>query len=116
MDEYQDTNPIQSDVINALAGQHGNVMVVGDDAQSIYSWRGADFRSIISFPERFPGAQVYKIETNYRSTPEILHLANEAIRPNQKQFQKTLRSSRGPARAESRWWPRSTRRRSRLYL
>ncbi len=98
VDEYQDTNPIQSDVINALAGQHGNVMVVGDDAQSIYSWRGADFRNIISFPERFPDAQVYKIETNYRSTPEILHLANEAIRPNQKQFKKTLRSSRGPSK------------------
>lgn len=98
VDEYQDTNPVQSDLINALAGQHGNVMVVGDDAQSIYSWRGADFRNIISFPERFPQAQVYKIETNYRSTPEILHLANEAIKPNEKQFRKTLRADRGPAR------------------
>ena len=97
VDEYQDTNPIQSDLINALAGQHGNVMVVGDDAQSIYSWRGADFRNIISFPERFPGAQVFKIETNYRSRPEILALANAAIRPNQRQFQKNLVAARGPA-------------------
>lgn len=97
VDEYQDTNPIQSDLINALAGQHGNVMVVGDDAQSIYSWRGADFRNIISFPERFPQAQVFRIETNYRSTPEILHLANEAIKPNEKQFRKTLRAARGKA-------------------
>ncbi len=98
VDEYQDTNPIQSDLINALAGQHGNVMVVGDDAQSIYSWRGADFRNIISFPERFPAAQVFKIETNYRSRPEILHLANEAIRPNQNQFPKTLRAARDAAK------------------
>jgi DNA helicase-2/ATP-dependent DNA helicase PcrA len=98
VDEYQDTNPIQSDLINALAGRHGNVMVVGDDAQSIYSWRGADFRNIISFPERFPEAQVFRIETNYRSTPEILHLANEAIRPNEKQFKKTLRAARGKAK------------------
>jgi DNA helicase II / ATP-dependent DNA helicase PcrA len=98
VDEYQDTNPIQSDLINALAGQHGNVMVVGDDAQSIYSWRGADFRNIISFPERFPQAQVFRIETNYRSTPEILHLANEAIKPNEKQFRKTLRAARDSAR------------------
>jgi DNA helicase-2/ATP-dependent DNA helicase PcrA len=98
VDEYQDTNPIQSDLINALAGQHGNVMVVGDDAQSIYSWRGADFRNIISFPERFPQAQVFRIETNYRSVPEILHLANEAIRPNLRQFPKTLRAARGGAK------------------
>lgn len=96
VDEYQDTNPIQSDLINALAGQHGNVMVVGDDAQSIYSWRGADFRNIIGFPKRFPGSKVFMIETNYRSRPEILALANAAIRPNQKQFQKNLVAARGP--------------------
>jgi DNA helicase II / ATP-dependent DNA helicase PcrA len=98
VDEYQDTNPVQSDLIDALAGQHGNVMVVGDDAQSIYSWRGADFRNIIGFPRRFPNAQVFRIETNYRSVPEILHLANEAIRPNIRQFPKTLRAARGRAK------------------
>jgi DNA helicase-2/ATP-dependent DNA helicase PcrA len=97
VDEYQDTNPIQSDLINALAGRHGNVMVVGDDAQSIYSWRGADFRNIIGFPQRFPGSQVFMIETNYRSRPEILALANAAILPNQKQFPKNLVAARGPA-------------------
>ncbi len=90
VDEYQDTNPVQSDLINALAGQHGNVMVVGDDAQSIYSWRGADFQNIISFPQRFAGAQVYKVETNYRSTPEILEVANAAIKLNQRQYEKKL--------------------------
>jgi DNA helicase-2/ATP-dependent DNA helicase PcrA len=98
VDEYQDTNPIQSDLINALSGEHGNVMVVGDDAQSIYSWRGADFRNIIGFPERFPDARVFRIETNYRSAPEILSLANEAIRPNRNQFPKTLRAARGRAK------------------
>ena len=91
VDEYQDTNPVQSELIEKLAGQHGNVMVVGDDAQSIYSWRGADFANIISFPERHPGAQVHKIETNYRSTPEILSVANAAIGHNTKQFAKELR-------------------------
>ncbi|MCB1077670.1 MAG: ATP-dependent helicase, partial [Verrucomicrobiae bacterium] len=67
-----------------------NVMVVGDDAQSIYSWRGADFRNILEFPERYPGAKVYKIETNYRSVPEILTLANSAIAVNREQFRKEL--------------------------
>jgi DNA helicase II / ATP-dependent DNA helicase PcrA len=91
VDEYQDTNPVQSEIIDALAGEHGSVMVVGDDAQSIYSWRGADFQNIISFPERFPTAQVFKIETNYRSTPEILNLANSVIKLNVRQFAKVLR-------------------------
>ncbi|RYD38152.1 MAG: ATP-dependent helicase [Verrucomicrobiaceae bacterium] len=94
VDEYQDTNRLQSELIEALAGQHGNVMVVGDDAQSIYSWRGADFKNIIEFPQRHAGAQVFRIETNYRSLPGILALANEAIRPNVKQFPKNLKASR----------------------
>ncbi|MDB6136762.1 MAG: UvrD/REP helicase [Verrucomicrobiales bacterium] len=94
VDEYQDTNRLQSELIDALAGQHGNVMVVGDDAQSIYSWRGADFKNIIEFPQRHAGAQVFRIETNYRSLPGILALANEAIRPNVKQFPKNLKASR----------------------
>ena len=90
VDEYQDTNPIQSKLIDAFAGRHQHLMVVGDDAQSIYSWRGADFRNIMGFSERYPGSTVYKIETNYRSTPEVLELANESISANVNQFDKTL--------------------------
>lgn len=94
VDEYQDTNTIQGRLIDLLAAGHKNLMVVGDDSQSIYSWRGANFRNILEFPERYPGAKVFKIETNYRSTPEILQLANAAIAPNRQQFQKQLESAR----------------------
>lgn len=94
VDEYQDTNRLQSDLIDLLAARHGNVMVVGDDSQSIYAWRGANFRNIFEFPQRYPGARTYKIETNYRSTPEILSLANAAIAPNIHQFAKTLTPAR----------------------
>jgi DNA helicase-2/ATP-dependent DNA helicase PcrA len=90
VDEYQDTNQLQSDVIDLLAARHRNVMVVGDDAQSIYSWRGANFLNILEFPKRYPEAKLYKIEVNYRSTPEILALANAAIAPNEHQFAKEL--------------------------
>lgn len=91
VDEYQDTNRIQSDLIDTLGGHHGNIMVVGDDAQSIYSWRGANFENILKFPERYPKAVVHKIETNYRSVPEILDLANASISQNRRQFRKNLR-------------------------
>src|SRR3954467_3988537 len=94
VDEYQDTNKIQADFIDTLAAQHRNVMVVGDDAQSIYSWRGANFKNILAFPERYPDAQVFKIELNYRSVPEILHVANAAIAANVKQFRKALAATR----------------------
>jgi DNA helicase II / ATP-dependent DNA helicase PcrA len=94
VDEYQDTNRIQSDIIDLLAARHKNVMVVGDDSQSIYSWRGAHFLNILQFPKRYPEAKIYKIETNYRSTPEILALANAAIAPNRDQFAKRLASGR----------------------
>ena len=94
VDEYQDTNRLQSDFIDALAAEHHNVMVVGDDAQSIYSWRGANFQNILEFPKRYPGAQVYKIETNYRSIPEVLAVANAAIAANTRQFQKHLQPAR----------------------
>jgi DNA helicase II / ATP-dependent DNA helicase PcrA len=67
VDEYQDTNKLQSDLIDLLAVKHHNVMVVGDDAQSIYAWRGANFANILEFPKRYPGTEVFKIETNYRS-------------------------------------------------
>jgi len=94
VDEYQDTNKIQADFIDLLAADHHQVMVVGDDAQSIYSWRGANFANIMSFPERHAGARVIRIETNYRSVPEILNLANASIANNTNQFPKELHSSR----------------------
>ena len=85
---------MQSDLIDLLAARHKNVMVVGDDAQSIYAWRGANFLNIIKFPDRYPGAKIYKIETNYRSTPEILQVANAVIAANVNQFAKDLAPAR----------------------
>lgn len=90
VDEYQDTNPVQSRMIDLFAHKHRHLMVVGDDAQSIYSWRGADFRNIMGFSKRYPDSAVYRIETNYRSVPEVLALANESISANVHQFEKTL--------------------------
>ena len=100
VDEYQDTNKIQADFIDILAARQRNVMVVGDDAQSIYSWRGANFQNILAFPKRYPDAKVYKIETNYRSAPEILQVANAAIASNERQFEKVLHASRSEARVK----------------
>ena len=94
VDEYQDTNKLQSDLIDLLAERHHNVTVVGDDAQSIYAWRGANFQNIFKFPKRYPEAKVFKIETNYRSTPEILKVANAAIAANTEQFTKELAPAR----------------------
>ena len=96
VDEYQDTNQVQSRMIDLLAGETNSLMAVGDDAQSIYSWRGADMKLILGFPLRYPGAVVHTIETNYRSVPEILDLSNAAIRANSGRFEKDLRSSRSP--------------------
>ena len=94
VDEYQDTNHLQASLIDLMSAHHGNVTVVGDDSQSIYSWRGADFANILDFPRRHTGAQVFRIETNYRSSPEILAVANAAIASNRRQFQKTLHAVR----------------------
>jgi DNA helicase-2/ATP-dependent DNA helicase PcrA len=94
VDEYQDTNKLQGDLIDLLAARTQNVTVVGDDAQSIYAWRGANFLNILEFPKRYPAAKVFKIETNYRSTPEILKVANAAIAANVNQFAKELAPSR----------------------
>jgi DNA helicase-2/ATP-dependent DNA helicase PcrA len=94
VDEYQDTNHIQSDIIDLLSQDHKNIMVVGDDSQSIYSFRGANFANILEFPKRYPDVRIHKLETNYRSVPEILNLANASIVNNQHQFQKTLRAIR----------------------
>ena len=92
VDEYQDTNKLQGALVDLLAAKHHNITAVGDDCQSIYSWRGAYFLNILKFPERYPEAVVYRIETNYRSTPEILQVANAVIAPNVRQFPKELRS------------------------
>ncbi len=94
VDEYQDTNRVQSELVDLLVGERRSLMVVGDDAQSIYSWRGADMEHILGFGERYPEAKIFKIETNYRSVPEILELSNAAIRANHGRIDKTLRSSR----------------------
>ncbi|MEO8614485.1 MAG: ATP-dependent helicase, partial [Luteolibacter sp.] len=94
VDEYQDTNSVQGRMIDLLCGDKNSLMAVGDDAQSIYSWRGADMDHILSFPKRYEGSRVFTIETNYRSVPEILDLSNAAIRANSGRFEKDLRASR----------------------
>ncbi len=94
VDEYQDTNLVQGRMIDLLAGESNSLMAVGDDAQSIYSWRGADMAHILGFTRRYAGSQVFTIDTNYRSVPELLELSNAAIRANQGRFEKDLRSSR----------------------
>jgi DNA helicase-2/ATP-dependent DNA helicase PcrA len=94
VDEYQDTNLLQCALIDLLTGEQGNLMVVGDDAQSIYSWRGANVKNILEFPKRYPKARVHKIEVNYRSVPEVLNLANRTIEGNKDQFRKALQPSR----------------------
>ncbi|MFA6959157.1 MAG: ATP-dependent helicase [Opitutaceae bacterium] len=95
VDEYQDTNTIQSQIVDALAGHH-QVMAVGDDAQCIYSWRGADFENLMTFEDRHPGTVIHRIETNYRSTPQILQLANGVLQaqPKGRHFDKELRAAR----------------------
>jgi len=92
VDEYQDTNKLQSQIIRELSVSHGNVLVVGDDAQAIYSFRGADVTNILRFPEEYPDARIFRLESNYRSSPEILELANASISNNRNQFEKHLRA------------------------
>jgi DNA helicase-2/ATP-dependent DNA helicase PcrA len=94
VDEYQDTNRLQGDIVDLMAASHRNLTVVGDDAQSIYSFRGADFTNIIEFPARYPGCSVFRLTENYRSTPQILGLANLSIANNRRQFPKELFSRR----------------------
>jgi len=90
VDEYQDTNRLQADLIRKLAATHDHVMVVGDDSQSIYAFRGATFRNIMEFPTLFPGCCMYKLEENYRSTQPILNVANEVIRGAAEKYSKAL--------------------------
>ncbi|MBI4262226.1 ATP-dependent helicase [Candidatus Uhrbacteria bacterium] len=92
VDEYQDTNTIQGDIVRALAKANGNLLVVGDDSQSIYSFRAATVRNILDFPKQFVNAKTFRLETNYRSTPEILHLANASIKKNRNRHEKNLKS------------------------
>lgn len=94
VDEYQDTNAIQAELVHMLVKAHGNLMVVGDDFQSIYSWRGADFRNFLNFDRAYPDAKTFKLQINYRSSPEILDVANEVIAGNPEQFQKELQAVR----------------------
>ena len=96
VDEYQDTNTLQAEIVDLLSSTNRNIMAVGDDAQSIYSFRGADFENILKFPERYPDVAIFNLTTNYRSSPEILNLANRSIIHNVRQFQKKLRSIKGP--------------------
>ncbi|MEN8263104.1 MAG: ATP-dependent helicase [Nitrospirota bacterium] len=92
VDEYQDTNKIQAEIVDLMASAHKNLMVVGDDSQAIYSFRGACFDNIIEFPERYPDTKVFKLTNNYRSSKEILRIANESIAYNTRQFPKILNS------------------------
>jgi DNA helicase-2/ATP-dependent DNA helicase PcrA len=93
VDEYQDTNQIQASIVRLLAGEHDNVMAVGDDAQSIYAFRGADFRNIMDFPKLFPGTRVITLEENYRSTQPILDLTNTIIAQARERYTKELHSN-----------------------
>lgn len=94
VDEYQDTNRAQAELVRAFASVHGNVMVVGDDAQSIYRFRGADFRNILAFPGEFPGTEILKLEHNYRSTQSILDLANHILDSARRKYEKELFTER----------------------
>lgn len=94
VDEFQDTNQVQCELIELLEGDKNSLMVVGDDAQSIYSWRGANMKNILTFPQQDRQCRTYAIETNYRSVPEILDLSNQAIRANTERFDKNLRAER----------------------
>lgn len=94
VDEYQDTNKLQFKILKKLSSYHNNIIAVGDDAQSIYSFRAADIKNILDFPKTFHGTKIFKLQTNYRSTPEILSMANEIIKHNLNQFPKDLNSIR----------------------
>ena len=94
VDEYQDTNAIQADIITYLAGDHGNVMVVGDDSQSIYSFRGANYENMFDFPKSFPSAKIVKLEENYRSTQPILSLTNAIMAQAREKYTKCLHTCR----------------------
>ena len=115
VDEYQDVNAAQYRLVALLAGYHGNVTVVGDDDQSIYSWRGSDYRMILRFEEDFPGAKTFKLEENYRSTSRILDAANELVANNRSRAPKRLFTSRSGGEAIS-VYPAATERDEARYV
>ncbi len=90
IDEYQDTNPVQYQISKLLAAIHENICVVGDDAQSIYSFRGATIENILQFQKDYDDVKVVKLEQNYRSSQSILNVANEVIKNNKGQIPKVL--------------------------
>jgi len=92
VDEYQDTNKLQFEILKKLSSAHNNILVVGDDAQSIYSFRAAEINNILEFPNTFKGTKIFKLQINYRSVPPILNLANEIIKHNIDQFPKDLKA------------------------
>lgn len=94
VDEFQDTNTLQYKIVKLLSGKYGNIFVVGDEDQSIYSWRGAEIKNILGFPKDFKGAKVYKLEQNYRSNTDILDAANNVIRHNSTRNEKNLWSDK----------------------
>jgi len=94
IDEFQDTNKLQAKIACHLAGGHKNIMVVGDDSQSIYSFRGANFKNIMDFPLQFPGARIIKLEQNYRSTQPVLDFTNQVIKYAKEKYEKTLFSNK----------------------
>ncbi len=101
VDEYQDTNVLQARILRGMCRKHSNITVVGDDAQSIYSFRGANFRNILGFPKQFEGCRVVALEQNYRSTPQILEVTNTMISRANERFTKNLWTERLPG--ESPW-------------
>lgn len=93
VDEYQDTNAVQGEIVHLLGKERGNVMIVGDDAQSIYGFRGASHRNIMEFPDRFSDTRIIKLEENYRSTQKILDVANAVLESMKHRYEKKLLST-----------------------
>ncbi len=116
VDEYQDTNPLQCRIVRLLAFTHENVMAVGDDSQSIYSFRGADFRNIMEFPNIFPGTRLIRLEENYRSTQPILRLTNALIAQAATGYAKVLFSQKKTGQRPCIFQPSNEREQSQLIV